>query len=112
MGIGGLTSIAVSNAIIPGYPSFFYETLIFLVFATVVVYVYLYKLNKPGIFVQFYLLTMALKLLGYGGYNLVMILQDKPGAVANVVFFMLVYVVFTALEIGFLYHKISREKPS
>ena len=50
---------------------------------------------------------MAVKLLAYGAYMLGMILQDKAGAAANVVFFMVVYFVFTALEIGFLYRKIQ-----
>jgi len=89
-------------------PSFFYQTLIFLVFSTAVIYQYLYKIDKPDFFVQLYLLTMAVKLLAYGVYNVFVILEDKPGAVANVVFFMIVYFIFTALEIAFLYRKITR----
>jgi hypothetical protein len=110
--LGGLTWLAFDKGIVDHLPSFFYETLIFLVFATVVIYGYLYRTSKPGMFVQLYLLTMAVKLLAYGAYNLVMILQDQPGAVANVVFFMAIYAAVTILEIGFLYRKISRENPS
>ena len=90
-------------------PSFFYQTLIFVAFSVALVCAYLYKVNKPAIFVQLYLLTMAVKLLAYGAYVVVIILQDRAGAVENVVFFMIAYFVFSALEIGFLYHKISRE---
>ena len=71
------------------------------------IFVYLYKVNKPDFFVQLYLLTMAVKLVAYGAYNLLMILKDKSGAAENVVFFMILYLVFTTLEIVFLYRKIT-----
>jgi hypothetical protein len=48
---------------------------------------------------------MAVKLLGYGAYVFFMITGDIAGAFPNVVFFMLTYFVFTALEIFFLYRK-------
>jgi hypothetical protein len=92
-------------------PSFTYQTAIFLVFTTIVIYVYLYKVNKPDFFVQLYLLTMAVKLLGYGAYAVFMILEDQHGAGKNVVFFLLLYVVMTALEISFLYRKIAGQNP-
>lgn len=50
---------------------------------------------------------MAVKLVAYGAYNLLMILKDKSGAAENVVFFMILYLVFTTLEIVFLYRKIT-----
>lgn len=104
--LAGLTWIAAYQLQWIELPSFFYQTLIFLVFATTTIFVYLYKLNKPDFFVQFYLLTMAVKFLAYGAYNLFMILEDKPGASLNVVFFMILYIAFTGLEIAFLYRKI------
>jgi hypothetical protein len=88
-------------------PTFFIKTLVFLVFGTAVIFVYLYKANKTGFFLQLYLLTMVLKLLAYCGYNLIMILTDRASAVENVVFFMVTYFIFTLLEIVFLYGKIS-----
>jgi hypothetical protein len=48
---------------------------------------------------------MAVKFLAYGAYNFVMILEDKIGAVQNVIWFMLLYLTFTALEILFLFRK-------
>jgi hypothetical protein len=93
-------------------PTFFYKTLVFLLFGTAVIYAYLYTADKPGFFLQLYLLTMVVKLLAYCGYALVMIRQDRAGALANVVFFMIAYFLFTFLEIGFLYHRISGKKPS
>jgi hypothetical protein len=91
-------------------PSFFYETLIFLAFGTIVIFYYLHKAKSSGFFAQLYLLTMALKLLAYCVYNLIIILEDRGSAVQNVVFFMIVYFVFTVLEIMFLYGKIVGEK--
>lgn len=105
--LAGIAGIAYKQLWIEQLPSFFYQTLIFLVFATATIFVYLYKLEKPDIFVQLYLLTMAVKFLGYGVYNLFMILKDKAGAPLNVVFFMMLYIVFTGLEITFLYQKIT-----
>lgn len=117
-------SLAVATALIAGFvlwgvdetwfqrPSFFVQTLIFLVFSTGLIYVYLYQAKKPTFFLQLYLLTMVLKLLAYCAYNFVMILNDKMNAVGNVVFFMITYFLFTVLEIAFLYHKISGQNPS
>jgi hypothetical protein len=90
---------------IQGLPSFFFETLIFLLVSTSILYIYLYKFDKPDFFIQLYLLTMAVKFLAYGAYNFVMILEDKIGAVQNVIWFMLLYLTFTALEILFLFWK-------
>ena len=91
-------------------PSFFFQTIIFLLFGTGVLFVYLYRFDKPDFFIQLYLLTIAVKLLAYGAYNFFMIMEDGKGAVHNVVWFMLVYFIFTALEIVFLYKKISRHR--
>ena len=99
----------VNQQWINSLPSFFYQTLIFLVFGTSLLFVYLYKFDKQGPFVQLYLLTMAVKLLAYGAYNFFMIMEDKIGARQNVVWFMALYFVFTALEIGFLYRKIAND---
>lgn len=105
--VGGFTWGAFALQWIDQFPSFFYQTLFFLVFSTITIFAYLHKIDKPALFVQLYLLTMAVKLLAYGAYNLVMILKDKAGASVNVVFFMTSYVIFTVLEITFLYKKIT-----
>jgi len=93
---------------ITALPSFFIQTTIFLLFGTGLLYIYLYRFNKPDFFIHLYLATMALKLLAYGGYNFFMIIEDRDGAVRNVVWFMTLYFIFTVLEIAFLYQKISK----
>ncbi|HKZ36295.1 MAG TPA: hypothetical protein VJ184_01500 [Chryseolinea sp.] len=100
-----LTWLFLDQQWIKGLPSFFFETLIFLLVSTSILYIYLYKFDKPDFFIQLYLLTMAVKFLAYGAYNFVMILEDKIGAVQNVIWFMLLYLTFTALEILFLFRK-------
>ena len=90
-------------------PTFLYKTLVILVLTTGIIFVYLYTARKPQFFLQLYLLTMVVKLLAYCAYNLVMVLSDRASAIENVVFFMVVYFVFTFLEIAFLYRKISAQ---
>lgn len=105
--IAGVTMLAWLQQWLP-LPSFFYQTLFLLAFSTILIYRYLYNADKSEYFVQLYLLTMTVKLLAYGVYNVFVVLQDKAGATTNVVFFMAVYAVFTFLEITFLYRRISR----
>jgi hypothetical protein len=93
-------------------PTFFYQTLILVLFTTVVIFAYLYKVSKPTFFVQLYLLTMMIKIMAYGTYTYFMITEDVDSAFANVVFFLIAYFIFTVLEIGFLYRKISTSHTS
>ncbi len=103
----GVAKFELAQLWVAHLPSFFYETLLFLALTTCVIYGYLYKVNKPDVFVQLYLLMMAVKLMGYGGYVFFMITTDSVDAAANVVLFMALYFLFTLLEIGFLYRKIK-----
>jgi hypothetical protein len=103
-----LVWVSVDYQWIAALPSFFFQTIIFLLFGTGLLFVYLYRFNKPDFFIQLYLLSMAVKLVAYGAYNFFMIMEDEVGATYNVIWFMTLYFVFTALEIGFLYQKISK----
>lgn len=89
-------------------PSFFIVTLLFLTVVTGLSFVLLYKAREPSAFLQLFLLSTTFKLLAYGAYNLVMIFSDRAAATPNVLFFMGTYLVFTVLEIAFLYLKFSR----
>lgn len=95
---------------IDAVPSYYRQTAIVLAVFTLVIYRYLYRLDKPETFVQMYLLSMTVKLIGYGAYVILMIIDDKPGANKNVLFFLVLYVVFTALEVAFLYRKIAGKR--
>lgn len=86
-------------------PSYFFEILVFVSLTTLVLYSYLHKMPSGKQFVQFYLLTMVLRLLGYGAFAFVIIFLDRPGAEANALFFIITYTAFMALETIFLYRK-------
>ena len=92
---------------IPTLPSFLYVTTWLVALTTSILFVYLYRSDKTRFFVQFYLASMVIKLIAYLAYNLVVVLEDRAGAFANVIYFLLAYFLFTAIEIGFLYRKVS-----
>ena len=89
--------------------AFGYQTLIFLFLTTAGLYHFLLKTkqDRPDYFVQIYLLTMVVKIIASSAYLFVMVLGLANPAL-DVVFFMGVYIVFTALEIAFLYTRVNR----
>lgn len=94
-------------AFIEAHPSFAYQTLFLLAFATLVIYRYLLRVRKPDQFVQLFLLLTVVKLLAFLGYNFFMVMRDKPGAKYNVLFFLVAYFLYTFFEILFLYRHVS-----
>jgi len=105
--VGGATWLLLEAGVLTSIPSFFYQTLILVPLSTFFIYRYLVRLAKPSLFTQFYLLSMVVKLIAYLAYNLVMVLEDRTGAIVNVSFFLVLYVIFTILEVVFLYRKIT-----
>jgi len=95
--------------VLPERPSFYFQTLALLAIGTGGLYHFLSKVraSNPDFFVQLYLATIALKLLAYGVYLGIVIWKDRPGAIENVVFFMIAYIIFTALEVFFLWRKVN-----
>jgi hypothetical protein len=93
--------------VLPGY---FYQTLIFLFVSTAGLYHFLLrtKQQRPDFFVHFYLATTAIKLIAYGVFVFLMIRKQPEQAAANIAFFMIVYFLFTFIEIGFLYREVNR----
>lgn len=87
-------------------PSYYVEILLFVFLTTLILFSYLYNAAPGPHFVQLYLLTMVLKLLGYAAFGLIIILSDRGGAVPNAALFIITYLAFTALEVAFLYRKI------
>jgi hypothetical protein len=99
----------VKLSFIEQQPSFAYQTLFLLAFATGLIYRYLYSLKKPEHFVQLFLLLTVVKLVAFLGYNFFMVIKDKPGAKYNVVFFLIAYFLYTFFEIVFLYRRVSSQ---
>lgn len=87
--------------------TFIWPTLFFLTFTTLVIYYYLLK-TRAEQFVQLYLLTLVIKIVAYAGYCLAIAVKDRDNAGGNVIFFLVTYFIFTALEVTFLYRQTSR----
>jgi hypothetical protein len=92
-------------------PTYATELLLTLAITTLLIFYYLLQWvhKRPQLFAQFYLLTIALKLLGYGALVAFVVIDDPAGAIANVVLFLLAYVVFTFLEVLFLFRQVTRQ---
>ena len=107
--IVALGILAISLWGIEKQPEFLYQTLVFLFLATAGLYRFLLKtkLERPDYFVQLYLLTLVVKIIASATYLFVMVI-GQPDPARDVVFFMAVYFVFTALEIGFLYKRVNQ----
>ena len=91
-------------------PAYFFRTLLFLFISTAGLYRFLLrtKQQRPDFFVQFYLATMVVKLIAYGAYIFIVATSQAEKAVYDVAFFMVVYFIFTAIEIGFLYRQVNQ----
>jgi len=87
-------------------PSFLFLILLVLAIATWLVYFFIQKTN-PDDFVRNYLLTIVLKLLAGGIFIFTLLYADKSGADANAILFMTAYLLFTGLEVGFLFSKLK-----
>jgi len=89
-------------------PSFGWQIIAFLFIATLAVRSYILRFHKQGLAVQAVLGSVLIKLLGSLAFLLVIVLEDRSGAVANAVYFLVAYALFTTIEIAFLYPRISR----
>jgi hypothetical protein len=93
--------------VLPGY---FYQTTIFLFIITTGLYRFLLKTKqqRSDFFVQFYLATLVIRLIAFGAYIFLMVQNQPEQAQENTIFFLVVYAIFTSLEIGFLYRQVNR----
>ncbi|HEU5289497.1 MAG TPA: hypothetical protein VFU05_02565 [Cyclobacteriaceae bacterium] len=108
--IAALLILAVGQWGLETRPEYFYRTLVFLFIGTAGLYRFLLrtKQQRPDFFVQFYLATMVVKLIAYGAYLFIMVTSKTENVVADVAVFMVVYFIFTAIEIGFLYRHVNQ----
>lgn len=73
-----------------------------LVLLTVVVYQVVSRAGDQQKFAQAYLLTIVIKILAACILVVVAILADRVHARANVIFLLILYVVYTGIEVSFL----------
>jgi hypothetical protein len=87
-------------------PSYRLEIILFLFFITSLIYRYIFRFASKGpeVVSQFYLLSIAMKLLGGCSFIAAIIFLDRPNMAGNVILFLIAYIVFTASEIAFLIH--------
>ncbi len=95
--------VAQSQKWIASFPSFALEILFFLASSTLIIFYILIRRNEPESFTQSYLLSIALKILVYGTFIFILIFMDSSGATLNTAFFIASYILFTALEVTFLF---------
>ena len=88
-------------------PSFAFAIVSVMAVFTLVLYAYLLQIRKvnPGMFSMFYLLSIAIKLMGGLGAIGVIFWLDQSSAFAHGVIFLAVYLMFTVLEVAFLLRK-------
>jgi len=98
--ITGLATPQLAN------PSFLILILTVLASATWLAYFFMRRARRED-FVRNYMLTIVLKLLAGGIFISILIYADKPGAHANVILFMTAYLLFTGLEVGFLFRNLG-----
>lgn len=110
--LAALIATVVGTSILPVQPTALFQIVIFLFVSTAGLFIYLLKTKRerPDFFVQFYLLTMAVKLIAYAGFMIFIILKDRDEARLNVITFLFTYLLFTALEIAFLYRKVNSNR--
>ncbi len=112
-----LTAAIIATATYGGHtlglftlPSFGAASIVFLTLCTASIYYMLHRTAVKTLFVQLYLLTMVGKMIVYGAYLFIIILKDKTSAIGNVVLFLVTYFLFTILEVGFLYRRMTPKK--
>jgi hypothetical protein len=89
-------------------PSYAFEIISFLGVSMIAIFYFLNKRSGSSSFTQAYLLSIFLKMLTYSAVILLIILRDRTGAVGNVILFMVSYVLFTVLEVGFLFKAVNK----
>jgi hypothetical protein len=93
-------------AVVPSYTT---EIVALLALTTLVIFYYLlnWSQSKGQMFTQFYLLSIAVKLVAYGAFIAIIVVTDPTMAVGNTVLFLASYILFTFLEVLFLFRKVN-----
>jgi hypothetical protein len=88
-------------------PSFLFLIVTVLASATFLVYFFMLRTSGEN-FIKNYLLTIVIKLLAGGLFIGAVIFADIEGAEQNAITFMISYLLFTMLEVGFLFGKFNK----
>jgi len=88
-------------------PSFLFLITVVLAAATFLAYFFMLRTPSED-FVKNYLLTIVVKLLAGGIFIGAIIFADIEQAEANAIAFMVIYLLFTGLEVAFLFGKFNK----
>lgn len=89
-------------------PSHSIEIVAITIFISAYLYRMLTKLTSPQVFVNIYLLTIAMKLVFFSVLLFVLRFLEPQYLIPNAVFLLVAYVLFTALEVAVLFRKVNR----
>lgn len=90
--------------VIPDEPTFFIEIVIFLTVTTAFLFRLVVRAAADN-FMQAFFLSMVVKFVAYGAFLFFVIRQDQQNAIPNTVLFLTGYLLFTAIEIFYLYRR-------
>lgn len=91
-------------------PAMWIQVLVFLFIATLIVGFNLVRIrkNQPQVFVQFYLLSISVKMIA-GLAFIFFLVWDNPAEAAPIVaLFMVAYILFTFVEVAYLLNQNSK----
>jgi len=94
--------VTAHSGLIAPPPSASLAVVVFMYGLTVLVFRIVSGISDRQRFTQVYLITVVIKILATCGMVVTLILLDKSNARANVVFLLILYALFTAIEVGFL----------
>ncbi|HRI78195.1 MAG TPA: hypothetical protein PLR06_01565 [Cyclobacteriaceae bacterium] len=88
-------------------PTFYRAILIYMFCTTITAFYILGRNLPPALFTQAYLISIVMKMITGGAFIFLIIFIDPAGARVNATLFIVSYLLFTALEVGFLYRNIN-----
>jgi len=96
------------------YPSFAWEITIFLLVTHMAGYSFVVRqlAQRPEDFVKVYLGLIVIRILFFGIFIFVIIWIAPNAGGGNAIFFLISYVLFTALEVGELYRVVNSNDPT
>ena len=91
-------------------PTYSWEIIFYMAFSTAVVVNILHKKSGPVLFTQLYLFTIVIKILTGSMVILTIIFLDRQGDFGNAALFIITYLLFTFLEVIFLYGMVNSHR--
>ena len=89
------------------FPTYGWEIIFYMTFSTALVVNILQKKSGPVLFTQLYILTIVIKIMTGSILILFIIYTDRQGGFRNAILFITTYILYTILEVTFLYRKVN-----